>query len=65
MEKKVDIKMLLPQYKNTSALTYPANENIVNIKIKTIQEKHEYSMSIWACAAPCCWKCGTSWEILI
>lgn len=38
--------MLLPQYKNTSALTYTANENIVYIKIKTIREKHEYSMSI-------------------
>lgn len=46
--------MLLPQHKNTSALTYTANENTVDIKIKTIKEKHEYSMSIWACAALCC-----------
>lgn len=38
--------MLLPQYKTTSALTYTANEDMVDIKIKTIKEKHEYSMSI-------------------
>lgn len=46
MEKKLTLKMLLPRYKNTPALTYTANENFVYIKIKTIKEKHEYSMSI-------------------